>query len=95
MPTYEDQTEAKIGDVVIESGHPARYIVFGFDAPSAKLLQIGTVVETNSPWFGKTIIVPRGVTRNVPLSLLVRLGYAEINIVKHASASNAVKIEEQ
>jgi hypothetical protein len=94
MPTYADGTQAKVGDVVIEIGHPERYIVLGFeDGHSAKLLLIGTVIKEDSPLFGKTIILPTGYRRSVPLGVLQRLGYAEITIGKDSASDDAVDTE--
>lgn len=80
MLSYSDGTQAKVGDVVVEGGRTERYIVLGFDGTFARLLMIGTVVKDDEPRFGKTIVLPSGFTRNAPVSLLNRLGYAGITI---------------
>jgi hypothetical protein len=80
MPTYEDGAQAKVGDVVVEGARPERYIVLGFDETFAKLLMIGTVVKEEEPRFGKTIVLPTGFTRDAPIGVLTRLGYASITI---------------
>jgi len=78
---YEDGTQIKVGDVVSEGTRTERYIVLGFvETHSARLLQIGTVIDDKSKQFGKTIVFPTGMTREVPIGVLYRLGYASITI---------------
>jgi hypothetical protein len=93
MLVYEDGTQPKVGDVVMGHRRPARYIVVGFDNDSAKLLTIGTVVKGDAPLLGKTIFVQPGFTHSVPLSGLVRLGYAEITIGKDSAPSDEVEFD--
>jgi hypothetical protein len=93
MLTYEDGTRATVGDVVIETGRPERYITLGFEGNAAKLLMIGTIIKEDSPLNGKTIILPTGFTRSVPLGVLRCLGYAEITIGKDSAPSDAANTE--
>lgn len=94
MQTYEDGTKAKIGDVVMGDGRPARYIVVGFEGYSAKLVAIGTVTKSDAALFGKTIFIQPGFTKSAPLSGFTRLGYAEIEIVEGSMPSNVGDSEE-
>jgi hypothetical protein len=81
--TYEDGSHIKVGDVVGENARPERYIVFGFvETHSAHLLLIGSVVKEDDPKFGKTIVMSTGFTREIPVGVLQRLGYASITIEK-------------
>jgi hypothetical protein len=78
---YEDGTQIKVGDVVAENTQPERYIVLGFvETHSVRLLLIGTVVDEKSRQFGQTVVVSTGFTRDVPIGVLYRLGYASITI---------------
>jgi hypothetical protein len=49
MPTYEDGTQAKVGDVVIENGRPERYIILGFDGNSASTGSTAFQRSTSAP----------------------------------------------
>jgi hypothetical protein len=93
MLTYADGTQAKVGDIVTCDGSLTRYIVVGFDEYSAKILMIGTVMNEDSPLFGKSIISPTGLTRFVSLIGFERLGYAEITTREDSAPSDAVDTE--
>ena len=89
MQTYEDGTQARLGDIVMGDGKPTKYMVVGLESHSATLLPVGIVTKGNPSLIGKTIVIPGGQTRTrVPLSGFTRLGYAEIKIVEGSMPSN-------